>query len=100
MNERILSASEFQKWLTPVEALGRLSDLSSESARQGWIARRLKDRVLRAAARTVVQPDYPVQHFLVLASTDWREWAYAHDDAFWEVGDYAGLATSSTGYGT
>ena len=35
---------------------------------------------------------------LLFAPTDFREWAYQVDTSFWAVGDYAGLATTSTSY--
>jgi hypothetical protein len=99
MASRILSPAQFRNWLKPAEALARLADLPSFSARQGWILRRLHHRQLRTCARTVAQGDREDIHFVILAPSDWRSWEPADDDEFWETGDYAGYATTQIGAG-
>jgi len=78
---RTIPADEFRRWLTPTEALRRLAEFSISDA-QGWIFRRLREGLIRAAAGHVRQDEFPPQNYLLFAPSDFREWAYQIDTSF------------------
>lgn len=81
-----LTAAEYETWLSPSDALGRLTHLS---APKKTILTRLYHGLIRSVAHTVSTPSKSY-HFTLLNKGKWQviSGSYSIDSSFWGSGDF------------
>jgi hypothetical protein len=98
-----ISPEEYDRWITPHAALLVLGKHFARQINQQAIIRRLKERDIRAAARsgTVISPGGkgPLKPYWLIDPERWADGDEYHaGDAFWSNGDIA-FSVPPSGYG-